>query len=79
MQLRVTCNNESGFALAAATHPAHRPAQPRCWTKTPGVRDRVYANPATGEVLGWTSYFNVQRFFRSFHMSPFIDVWRTLR
>lgn len=43
-----------------------------------GVWARVYANPATGEVLGATSYLNVQRFFRSLHMSLFIDnlpVW----
>jgi uncharacterized iron-regulated membrane protein len=32
---------------------------------------RVYADPATGEHLGDTSYFNVQRFFRSFHMNLF--------
>jgi uncharacterized iron-regulated membrane protein len=32
---------------------------------------RVYLDPATAEVLGHTSYFNVQRFFRSFHMFLF--------
>ena len=32
---------------------------------------RVYLDPATGRVQGETSYFNVQRFFRSLHMSFF--------
>lgn len=37
-----------------------------------GVLRRVYSDPATGEVIGATSYFNIQRFLRSFHMSLFI-------
>ena len=32
---------------------------------------RVYLDPHSGAVLGKTSYFNVQRFFRSLHMSLF--------
>lgn len=43
-----------------------------------GVMRRIYSDPATGEVIGATSYFNVQRFFRSFHMSLMIGelpVW----
>jgi uncharacterized iron-regulated membrane protein len=32
---------------------------------------RIYLDPCTGRVLGETSYFNVQRFFRSLHMSFF--------
>lgn len=32
---------------------------------------RVYINPHTAEVLGQTSFFDVQRFFRSLHMSMF--------
>lgn len=32
---------------------------------------RVYLDPATGSIVGESSYFNVQRFFRSLHMSLF--------
>jgi uncharacterized iron-regulated membrane protein len=32
---------------------------------------RAYADPSSGAILGDTSYFNVQRFFRSFHMNLF--------
>ncbi len=32
---------------------------------------RVYVDPYTARVQGHTTYFNVQRFFRSFHMSLF--------
>lgn len=32
---------------------------------------RVYVDPHTARVQGHTGYFNVQRFFRSFHMSLF--------
>ncbi len=37
----------------------------------PGVAHRVYVDPETYSVLGDTSYLNVQRFFRSFHMALF--------
>lgn len=37
-----------------------------------GVLRRIYSDPATGAVIGTTSYFNLQRFFRSLHMSLFI-------
>ncbi|MEX2122617.1 MAG: PepSY-associated TM helix domain-containing protein [Woeseia sp.] len=38
----------------------------------PGERMwRIYADPASGRILDDTSYFNVQRFFRSFHMNLF--------
>lgn len=49
------------------------------WAEDPdGILRRIYSDPATGEVLGATSYFNIQRFFRSLHMSLFIGelpVW----
>jgi uncharacterized iron-regulated membrane protein len=49
-----------GFALEA-------------WTEDrAGVMGRLYADPASGALLGATSYFNVQRFFRSLHMCLFL-------
>ena len=39
------------------------PGQPWVW---------IYADPATHEAQGARSYFNVQRFFRSFHMNLFL-------
>lgn len=43
-----------------------------------GVLRRIYSDPASGATIGTTSYFNLQRFFRSLHMSLFIGelpVW----
>jgi uncharacterized iron-regulated membrane protein len=49
------------------------------WIADPDeIWHRVWADPATGSVIGTTSYFNIQRFFRSFHMSLFISGWRLL-
>lgn len=46
------------------------------WVEDPqAVMHRVYADPSTGEVTAVTPYFNVQRFFRSFHMALFITDW----
>ena len=33
---------------------------------------RLYADPATGRILAETGFFNVQRFFRSFHRNLFL-------
>lgn len=35
---------------------------------------RVYVDPYSGDVQGALSYFNVQRFFRSFHMNLFLPM-----
>ncbi|MDT0577054.1 PepSY-associated TM helix domain-containing protein [Croceicoccus sp. F390] len=37
----------------------------------PDVIQRIYVDPSSQEITGDTSYFNVQRFFRSFHMALF--------
>jgi uncharacterized iron-regulated membrane protein len=49
----------SGFAIEVLAQPE------------PDKNFRVYVDPVTYQVLGDTSYFNVQRFFRSFHMALF--------
>lgn len=59
----------------------HAPSAPgfaaEAWVRSPDdVMGRVFADPTTGKVLGATTYFNVQRFFRSLHMSLFIGEWR---
>ncbi|MFZ2029025.1 MAG: PepSY-associated TM helix domain-containing protein [Vitreimonas sp.] len=36
----------------------------------------AYVHPNTARVQGWTSFFNVQRFFRSFHMELFWGIQR---
>lgn len=38
-----------------------------------GTITRIYVDPASAQVQGTTSYFNVQRFFRSFHMNLFFN------
>jgi uncharacterized iron-regulated membrane protein len=50
------------------------------WVDRPdGVTQRIYAEPRTGRLVGETSYFNVQRFFRSLHMSLFVGEWPVFR
>lgn len=43
-----------------------------------GVLHRVHFDPASGAVLADRSLFNVQRFFRSFHMALFVEDWPIL-
>lgn len=44
------------------------------WMERPGNKAwRVYVDPSSGAVTGTSSYFNVQRFFRSFHMNLFFS------
>jgi uncharacterized iron-regulated membrane protein len=66
---------EAGFPDAESM-TLHAPMYP--WAAAHAVIDtpaqkmlRVYLDPHSGAVLGHTSYFNVQRFFRSLHMSLF--------
>jgi uncharacterized iron-regulated membrane protein len=48
--------------------PEARGSAALSYVETPrGQRLKVYLNPYTGAVQGRTSFFNVQRFFRSFH------------
>jgi uncharacterized iron-regulated membrane protein len=54
------------------------PAGPRdaaqLWARDEhGTVTRIYVDPASARVQGTTSYFNVQRFFRSFHMNLFFN------
>jgi uncharacterized iron-regulated membrane protein len=41
-------------------------------TDEEGDSRRLYADPATGRIIAGTSFFNVQRFFRSFHRNLFL-------
>lgn len=66
-----------GWHILAISAPLHPGFAAEVWIADPdNVWHRVWADPATGEVLGNTSYFNIQRFFRSFHMSLFIGGWQ---
>ena len=75
---------EDTVAAARAAVPSHRITQVKLPTQRyraveliarnpDGQMLRVYANPYTAEVTGVNSYFNVQRFFRSFHMNLFFN------
>lgn len=48
-------------------------------TDEEGDYQRLYADPASGAILGGTTFFNIQRFFRSFHRNLFLagvaDFW----
>ena len=41
-------------------------------TDEEGDLQRLYADPATGQIIAQTTFFNVQRFFRSFHRNLFL-------
>jgi uncharacterized iron-regulated membrane protein len=41
-------------------------------TNEEGDPRRLYADPGTGRIIAETSFFNVQRFFRSFHRNLFL-------
>ncbi|WP_421709357.1 PepSY-associated TM helix domain-containing protein [Algihabitans sp.] len=51
------------YPASAAQVRINLPAQRLVW---------VYVDPSTAEVRGARSYFNLQRFFRSFHMNLFL-------
>jgi uncharacterized iron-regulated membrane protein len=55
----INAPRHAGFAMEVLAQPE------------PDKDFRVYVDPVTYQVLGDTSYFNVQRFFRSFHMALF--------
>lgn len=66
-----------GWHILAINAPLHPGFGAEVWVADPDeIWHRVWADPASGRVLGTTSYLNVQRFFRSFHMSLFIGEWR---
>lgn len=66
-----------GWTLTQLNAP-YRPGYPaEAWgDDADGVMRRAYLDPATGQVTALTGYFNVQRFFRSFHMALFLTDWR---
>lgn len=65
-----------GWRILSISAPTAHGFASEVWIADPDeVWHRTWVEPGTGEVLGTTSYFNVQRFFRSFHMSLFIDAW----
>jgi uncharacterized iron-regulated membrane protein len=66
-----------GWSISQINAPSAAGFAVEAWVTDPEeVMGRVYADPATGEVVGVTPYFNIQRFFRSLHMSLFIDGWK---
>lgn len=59
----VSAPRYAGFAMEIIAQPE------------PDKSYRIYVDPNTLQVLGDSSYFNVQRFFRSFHMALFQPDW----
>lgn len=68
-----------GWTITQINGPAEPGHAAESWAEDEaGVLRRIYSDPGTGEVLGASSYFNIQRFFRSLHMSLMIGelpVW----
>ncbi|MFM2041620.1 MAG: hypothetical protein RLY86_196 [Pseudomonadota bacterium] len=66
-----------GWTITRLNAP-YAPGWPvEAWVQDPGgTTHRAFLDPATGTVTAVTSYFNVQRFLRSFHMSLFIGDWQ---
>jgi uncharacterized iron-regulated membrane protein len=61
-----------GWRITEISAPLHDGAAVEVLAEpVPGNAHRIYVDPASTKVLGHTSYFNVQRFFRSFHMALF--------
>jgi uncharacterized iron-regulated membrane protein len=61
-----------GWRIAEINAPLHKGAAVEVLAEpVPDNLHRIYVDPSSATVLGHTSYFNVQRFFRSFHMSLF--------
>lgn len=60
------------WTITTVNAPRHPGFAMEVWADTPaGVTNRVFVDPLTHEILGDSSYLNVQRFFRSFHMALF--------
>lgn len=65
-----------GWRINAIRAPLKPGYAAEVWLHDPEeVMHRAWADPGTGKLLAVTSYFNIQRFFRSFHMSLFIGEW----
>jgi uncharacterized iron-regulated membrane protein len=63
-----------GQKVTTLTLPAGPRDAAQLWAEDAhGVVTRLYVDPATARVQGARSYFNVQRFFRSFHMNLFFN------
>lgn len=62
-----------GWEIGQINGPPEPGLAAETWATDPDeVTHRLFSDPATGGLLAARSYFNVQRFFRSFHMSLFI-------
>lgn len=60
----------AGISMAAPAGPGE--ALQVFGSNEEGDPIRLYADPATGRILAETSFFNIQRFFRSFHRNLFL-------